>query len=189
MKLLCFGDSNTYGYDPSSFLGDRYTSQYRWTDIVGRKQNWEVINLGENGREIPRREEEWTRFNQMLLKHKPIDLLMIMLGTNDLLQGNSEEEVARRMKSFLGHIDLEKTKILLIGPPRLQLGQWVATKNLIAASLKLNKAYEALSKRIGVGFADARSWDIPMTFDGVHFTEEGHKAFAERLINHFNKGE
>ena len=55
--------------------------------------------------------------------------------------------------------------------------------------MALNRAYKALSQRLGVGFADAGEWNIPLTFDGVHFTEEGHNAFADGLINYLNKGE
>ena len=40
MKLLCFGDSNTYGYDPRSYLGDRYPSSIRWVD----KLAFQIIN-------------------------------------------------------------------------------------------------------------------------------------------------
>ena len=53
MKLICLGDSNTYGYDPRSWLGGRYPADSRWVDILAAKTDWEVLNLGQNGREIP----------------------------------------------------------------------------------------------------------------------------------------
>ena len=71
----------------------------------------------------------------------------------------------------------------------MQLGQWVSSEKLIAASLALNLEYEAVAEHMGVRFADTGVWNIPMAFDGVHFTEEGHKTFAEHLINFLNKGE
>ena len=181
MKILCFGDSNTYGYDPRSFLGSRYPAQHRWVDLLAQKLNCQVINAGENGREIPSREGELQRFDLMLANQNPVDLLIIMLGGNDLLQGNPVDAVARRMETFLEHIDLERSKLLLIGPPPMQRGEWVPTQTLIDASAALNLAYKDLSRRLGVRFADAGEWNIPLTFDGVHFTEEGHKAFAEGL--------
>ena len=189
MKILCFGDSNTYGYDPCTCLGSRYPAAHRWVEILAQKQNWQVINLGENGREIPKREAEWLRFERMLDQQKPIDLLMIMLGTNDLLQGNAPEKVAQRMESFLRYIDLEKSKILLIGPPSMQIGEWVPTEILIDASKKLNQEYKVISERVGVGFVGTETWNIPLTFDGVHFSEDGHKRFAEKLICYLNEGE
>ena len=177
MKILCFGDSNTYGYDPRSYFGDRYPVQCRWVDLLAEKLNAEIINAGENGREIPRREGELRRFDLLLTNQQPIDLLVIMLGSNDLLQGNSVEAVSERMEHFLHHIHLERSKILLIAPPPMQRGEWVSSQTLIDASIALRDAYRTLSARLGVRFADAGK--IPLTFDGVHFTEEGHKAFAE----------
>ena len=50
MKVLCFGDSNTYGYDPRGFFGDRYDAEDRWPELLAQMTHWEVINLGANGR-------------------------------------------------------------------------------------------------------------------------------------------
>jgi lysophospholipase L1-like esterase len=189
ITVLCYGDSNTYGYDPRSFFGSQYPAQHRWVDLLAKKLDYEVINAGENGREIPRWEGERMCFDLMLANQKPIDLLTIMLGSNDLLQGNSVDAVIKRMESFLEHIDLEPSKILLIGPPTMQLGEWVPVQTLIDASVALNHEYKALSERLGVHFVNAGEWNIPLTFDGVHFTEEGHKAFAESLATYLHKGE
>ena len=183
MKVLCFGDSNTFGYDPRGYLGGRYPAQSRWVDLLAQKLGCRVVNAGENGREIPSREGDLLRFDRMLNNETPIDLLTIMLGGNDLLQGNSVETVVKRMELFLARIDLEKSKILLIGPPPVQHGTWVPVQTLVDASYELNRQYKAVSERLGVGFADAGEWDISLTFDGVHFTEEGHRAFAEGLYN------
>jgi len=189
MKILCFGDSNTYGYDPRSFFGSQYPAQHRWVDLLGGKLGWTAVNAGENGREIPHQESELFRFDLMMANQKPVDLLLIMLGGNDLLQGNDVADVVKRMESFLRRVELDKSKILLIGPPPMRLGAWVPTQSLIDASKALNHGYKSLAERLGILFADAGAWDIPMTFDGVHFTEDGHRAFAERLYNCLNKRE
>ena len=182
MNILCFGDSNTYGYDPRGYLGGRYPAQSRWVDLLAQALDCRVLNAGENGREIPSREGELLRFDRMLSGEQPIDLLTVMLGGNDLLQGNSTAAVTQRMERFLEHIDLDKSRILLIGPPPVQRGDWVPTQALVDASYELNHGYKKLAERLGVGFADAGEWDVSLTFDGVHFTEEGHKAFAEGLF-------
>ena len=39
MKMLCFGDSNTYGYDPRSYFGGQYPAQHRWVDLLAQKLN------------------------------------------------------------------------------------------------------------------------------------------------------
>lgn len=180
MKVVCFGDSNTYGYEPRSFFGGRYETDCRWVDILAAKTGWEIINEGENGREIPLKS---------ISVPENIDLLTVMLGTNDLLQGNSAEKVTKRMEAFLEGLPLEKDKILLIAPPAMNLGMWVPDQSFIDGSVQLAKCYRALAKRLSVQFVDAGEWNIPMTFDGVHFTEEGHKAFAEGLYKYLNIGE
>ena len=189
MKILCYGDSNTYGYDPCSFLGSRYPSEHQWVDRLGQALNCETINKGQNGREIPVKEQEFLEFERILSESASVDLLIIMLGTNDLLQGNSPEAAARRMEDLLNRIHPKRFRILLVAPPHLKRGEWVPDRALIHASVTLNRKYKGLSERLDVEFADAGEWNIPLTFDGVHFTEEGHRIFAERLSNYLNKGE
>ena len=163
MKIICYGDSNTYGYDPRSFLGDRYPAEERWVDILARKLGCEAVNAGVNGREIPR----------YPVKFETADLLLIMLGTNDLLQGNSPEQVRNRMEQFLERIDFDKSKILLISPPPLKLGAWVPDQTLVDASKALNFC--------GLGVRCVGPWELPLTFDGVHLTEEAHAKLAEHM--------
>lgn len=187
MKIVCFGDSNTYGYDPHSFFGGRYQEQCRWPDILARKLGCNVVNIGENGREIPHLEFELLQFDQMLCNQNPLDLLIIMLGSNDLLQGNCADAVAARMYAFLRHICIEPEKILLIAPPKMQLGEWVPNQGLIDVSGELACKFDSLSACCGVVFVDTGKWNIPLAFDGVHFTEAGHKKFAEQLANYLEE--
>jgi len=189
MKILCFGDSNTYGYDPCVPFGGRYPAEQRWVDLLAAKLGCVCINAGENGREIPRRDWEFRYFDQLLKTHGPVDYAVIMLGGNDLFQGNSVETVVQRMEHFLKSIALERSKILLLAPPPMQFGEWVFTQEMIDKSLALCRAYKALAERLNVLFADAGTWDIPLAFDGAHFTEEGHRAFAEGLTKQLSKGD
>ena len=189
MNIICFGDSNTYGYDPHSVFGDSYDEHNRWVDILSGKLKCKVINAGENGREIPRREATIYAVNLMIEKQKSVELLIVMLGSNDLLQGNSVETITKRMESFLQQIKLDKSKILLISPPYMKLGEWVTTQSLIHASKSLSEEYRYLAQRLGIRYADAEKWGVSLTFDGVHFTEEGHRAFAEGLYHYLKEGE
>lgn len=169
MKVICFGDSNTFGYDPRSCIGERYPAESRWVDLLATETGCEVRNNGMNGREIPRRETVF---------QKSTDLLIIMLGTNDLLQGKQVDEVTARMERFLNFLNMDPTRILLIAPPPMQRGEWVQEQSLIDASAKLADKYSELAARMGIHFADAGEWGVSIAFDGVHFTEQGNKAFA-----------
>ena len=178
MNILCFGDSNTFGYDPRDYFGGCYDAP--WPRILAEQSGWIIQNQGQNGREIPRHPVDFP---------KDIGLLIIMLGTNDLLQGNSVETTVQRMESFLQSMDLEKKKLLLIAPPTMKLGVWVPTQRLIEASKELIHAYHDLSQRLEIRFVSADDWNIPLAFDGVHFTEDGHRAFALALAQYLNEGD
>ena len=182
MKILCFGDSNTYGYDPRSYFGGQYPAQHRWVDLLAQKLDCKAVNAGENGREIPRREGELHRFDLMLSNQTTLDCLLVMLGSNDLLQGNSVEAVAQRMEAFLTRIPLEKSQIVLIGPPRIKPGAWITDDRLLEDCVRLNAAYRTVAEKLGVRFVDATGWDIDVTYDGVHYSEKGHQTFAEQLF-------
>ena len=150
-------------------------------DLLAQKLSCKAVNAGENGREIPRREGELQRFDLMLSNQKPLDLLIIMLGGNDLLQGNTVESVAQRMESFLARIQFEKSKIILVGPPRMKPGAWITDARLLEDCVRLNAAYGNVAEKLGIRFVDATDWNIEVTFDGVHYSEQGHVAFAEQL--------
>ena len=173
MNVICFGDSNTYGYDPRGYFGGRYEADSRWVDILAAETGWTVCNMGQNGREIPSAASAFP---------DDTDLLIIMLGTNDLLQGRSPEQAAERLEQFLVAVPLKPSRILLIAPPPMALGEWVPSHQLIDDSRTFALLCQALAKQLGIGFADAGRWDISLAYDGVHFTEQGHKAFAAGLL-------
>ncbi len=177
MKVVCFGDSNTFGYDPRSYTGGRYDADSRWVDVLAHKTGWDIRNNGMNGREIPSRESVFPTST---------DILIVMLGTNDLLQGKSAVDVAARMEQFLTLLPIARKKILLIAPPPMEIGEWVQDQVLIDRSFELAGNYCALSERLGVHFADAGQWGVSIAFDGVHFTEEGHQVFARELHHYLN---
>ena len=178
MRILCFGDSNTYGYDPRSYLGSRYPAEDRWTDLVAKQTGWDVINAGANGREIPR-----NPYPIRLLKtYAPVDIFLVMLGTNDLLQGASAAVAAARMETFLSQLFPYCKHMLLIAPPPMKRGAWVAADELVTASTQLGEEYRLLAQKLHIPYANTADWKIELAFDGVHFTEAGHHAFADQLI-------
>lgn len=173
MQVICFGDSNTYGYDPRGYFGGRYDADSRWVDILDAKTGWMVYNLGQNGREIP---------SSAPVFSVDTDLLIVMLGTNDLLQGRSPEQAAKRLEQFLSSISQDRSEILLIAPPPVTLGEWVPSQQLIDNSRVFAQLCQALAVRMDIRFFNAGKWDIPLAYDGVHFTEQGHKNFAIGLL-------
>ena len=185
-RLLCYGDSNTYGYDPRSYLGGRYPQSVRWTALL-RGYGWDVINRGENGRSIPCGDGEIKAAVQSLCREEA-DNLTVMLGSNDLLQPSSPSarKCAERMERFLAallHADgWEKSReILLTAPPPMALGDWVQNEKTTAVSRRLAECYEDTARLLNIGFADAGSWGIDLAYDGVHFSQMGHLAFAKGI--------
>lgn len=185
MRVICFGDSNTFGYDPRSCFGGRYPAEHRWVDLFARKTGWEIGNAGENGRGIPRNEYETGQVIRMLEDQKP-DRFVVMLGTNDLLQGMDTEAVTARMKEFITCLPADRSQLVLVAPPPMEPGEWVLDERLIPQSKLLAQGYQKLAAELGICFADAGSWGVSIAYDGVHFTEEGHQAFAVGIYSQLN---
>ena len=183
-RLLCYGDSNTYGYDPRSYLGGRYPESVRWTALLNAA-NWDVINRGENGRSIPRLDRKIEAVVQTV-RGIETDILTVMLGSNDLLQcpGLSAEVCGERMERFLKAILIQtqgSPKILLVAPPPMAAGAWVGDHRTLEESRQLTGCYERTAHQLGIAFADAGAWGVGLAYDGVHFSEDGHLAFAKGI--------
>ena len=189
-RIVCYGDSNTYGYDPQSPLGGRYLPQARWPEqLTELRPGREVWNLGENGREIPRRPWELQRLEEGLKRAAPVDGIVVMLGSNDLLQMSPPRAAlaAERMGALLAWLLVRRSRwgeavqILLTAPPPMRRGAWVGEDFLVEESRRLAEEYRALARDQRIPFADAGEWDVELAFDGVHFTQRGHLAFARGM--------
>ena len=183
-RLLCYGDSNTYGYDSRSYLGERYPESVRWTAVLNAG-GWKVINKGENGRSIPKLDQEIEAAASAICCSKA-EAVIVMLGSNDLLQcpGLAAEVCGERMERFLRAILLQThgtTQILLAAPPPMELGAWVSDQRTLEESRRLARCYETIAQRLGIAFADAGVWGVELAYDGVHFSEKGHLAFAKGI--------
>lgn len=181
-RTLCIGDSNTYGYDPRSCFGSRYPREVRWTGLLERRGR-QVINCGENGASIPR-ERELPTVAALVRRFLPLDEVIVMLGSNDLLEGVSPEEAGTRMESLLRCLreNAADARLVLIAPPPMEPGEWVPGPALIGKSKQLGTVYRHLAERLGIDFADAGEWGAALAFDGVHLLPEGHAAFAGGLL-------
>ena len=171
-------------------LGERLGGNERWPEILGKLSGWEVVNEGMNGREIP--ESPWflERFDRLLSACAPVDLLFLMLGSNDLLNSYCPdiENIGSRMEKFVKHVrkhpavDGRGEKMILAAPPPVEIGccgeQYVFYDR---ESHKFGACYETIAKQYGLRFADTAGWELPLAHDGVHLTSEGHMRFAEQV--------
>lgn len=179
--ILCYGDSNTYGYDPRDPFGGRYDPDSRWCDLLSKSLNSPVINCGENGRVIPANEWSYQILLKSIRREHPA-MLLLLLGTNDLLIGrNSPEEIAERMETLLGQLrrDFPALTILLLSPPQISLP--------VVSAEPLSVLYKQIADRLEIDFLDSFRWNTPLAFDGVHFSEAGHHAFAANLFPELKK--
>lgn len=197
-QILCFGDSNTYGYIPGS--GKRYPWGTRWTSLLNEKlglDQYRVIEEGLCGRttifEDPLRDNR--NGSQMLPAvletsgHS--DLIIIMLGTNDCktVYGASAEVIGRGVRKLIRQIrtHAENSRILLISPIHLGERVWESgyDPEFSPASVEVSKKLEAVYRRIAeeeqVEFLAASRYATPSETDQEHLNEEGHRILAEAI--------
>ena len=177
-RIICFGDSNTYGFDPVDPFGGRYPPSERWPDILAERTGWQILNMGLNGRTIPRAGWETDLALTMLQNSFPVDLVIIMLGSNDafLMSEPSAEKVSARMDVFLSYLTaaFPKLSVFLISPPHVEIPH----EHFLTLFLDLIPAYHKLAEKYNMLFAAAPSWDLPLASDGIHLSPEAHKEFA-----------
>ena len=195
-KCLFYGDSNTYGVDiAEGHSGARYPEDVRFTGILQEslKDEWEFVVEAKVGRCIPSMEFELEEFEEILKNAGKIDLLAIMLGTNDYLSYSKPDakRVADRMRALISRL-LEKevyssgkTRILLIAPPKLDFTGDRYYEKFSTLDGGLSKALEEVAKEEDLYFADAGSLDLPVGKDGIHLTIEAQKPLAEYLVGVF----
>jgi len=191
-KILCYGDSNTWGYDPRLGSGYRLPENKRWTGILKRTRRWDILNFGRNGRQIPLRDFEYEELKEIVSSHDDAEIFCIMLGTNDLfdmpdMTAGKIRDRMKKMLAFVSELREEKSTagILLIAPPPVRVFETKETERVSRESGKLGRLYGTLSEELSLSFADAGGWDISLSFDGIHFSEEGHAKFAaamERIL-------
>ena len=192
-KVLFYGDSNTYGFDPRGMMGGRLPESERWTDILANKMygEWRVFADGMNGRIIPDNPYSLLSLDKSVLENSPLDLFAVMLGTNDLISMSlpDAETVASKMRDFIERqlartefID-NKTGFLLIAPPKILPHMDEHLEEAEAQRKRFSSELDIIAQEVGIFFADASEWDLEMSFDGVHLNADWHKLFAEKLTD------
>ena len=156
---------------------------------------WEVAVDGMPGRMIPGAGRGTSMVLDSLRSEMPVDLLAIMLGTNDLLSMRHPDAsaVAAKMDNLTGSAKEElSADILLIAPPRIRFtdpsctepfvqGTEMYERECLEQSALLARYYREIAARHGAFYADASSWELELAFDGVHLSAAGNAVFAKEL--------
>ena len=196
--IVCYGDSNTYGYNPEN--GFRYEYEERWTTILQKelKDSAIVIPEGLNGRTTSFEDElrpgrnGATYLDPCLHSHGPIDLVVLMLGTNDCKTFyNASAEViglgVERLVEQIRKAD-KNIRILLISPIQLGEGVWEQgydpefNEKSVEVSKGLKAVYQKVAEKYGCDFLAASDVAEPSKEDREHLNEEGHKKLAEAVL-------
>ena len=200
--ILCFGDSNTHGSVPMKDLDDsrRFGHDERWPGILRRQlgPGWHVIEEGLPGRTTSRddpvegREKNALRyFTATLDSHQPLDMVIIMLGTNDLKPrfAMSAEDIAEGVHN-LAEILFENSRLRRISPklliacpaPALETGPLaIMFAGAAEKSRQLAGAYRDIARRHGALFLDVGSVIASSSVDGIHLEKEAHAKLGEAI--------
>ena len=207
--VLCFGDSNTHGTPAMNDLNhqERFDREARWPNvmagILGR--SWEVIAEGQPGRNavcddpVEGVHKNGLRVLPALLEtHRPVDLVIVMLGTNDLKARFSFpvsdialglERLVTVIKASGAGTDPEPPRVLLAAPVPIQevgfLGDMFAGG--AAKSRALATLLAEVARRQGTDFIDlARVTEVD-PIDGVHLTAKGQVAVGTAMAEAVNR--
>ena len=199
-RIICFGDSNTWGYNP--LTGSRYDEDTRWPMVLQKLlgDEYQVIEEGQNGRTIANSDPwEWgckcgmDYIIPMVESHKPFDMLIIMLGSNDLKAkfhlpagdiAGSLQNMLMKTRSFLKYQCGIDPEILIVSPPYLATSPFAPffdADTAIGNSKQLAYWYELVAKQFDCGFLDAAAVCTAGENDSLHLMEDGHKKLAEGI--------
>ncbi|MBP0482870.1 SGNH/GDSL hydrolase family protein [Sagittula salina] len=196
--ILCYGDSNTHGTAPMAAPGgqDRHPKGRRWPDVLAAElgEGVEVIPEGLPGRTTVHEDvvEGGCRDGAAVLQavlnsHRPIDLMILMLGTNDLKSRFSVTawEIARSVERLVLMAKAEGVvrRILVVAPvPVREIGSLAEVfVGAEARQAGLTELLRAVAERQGCGFFDAGACAVVSPVDGVHMEEAGHIAIGHAM--------
>lgn len=206
-RILCFGDSNTWGYDAAS--GGRYPESIRWTKrlqtLLG--DNYEIIEEGLCGRTTVFEDplapglSGLSYLGPCLMSHSPIDYLILMLGTNDCAARFSAtaKNIADGMRRLLlcscqtPAWRNQEPAVMIIAPFALDEAQMDSSyladtgTGISEKSKALVGELRLLAAQTHCDFLDLTSVTQPGSIDHVHLDAAGHKALAEALYAYFIK--
>ena len=202
-RILCFGDSLTWGYNPDT--GMRFDDEDRWTGVLAQifKDEYTVIEEGQNGRTIATddpAEGEKCGIKYLipcLESQSPLDYVIVMLGTNDLKRkfAYSSMDIAGEMEIFLqkliafNHFRMnDKIQIILISPPYIGekindswLGDSFGYQNAYKVSRELAVWYKKLADMYKISFLDAAKYVHVSDTDSIHMDANNQQILGKKV--------
>jgi len=207
--IVVFGDSLTWGYDPENELRPcnsklhRFGDDERWTGVMasGLGAGYKIITEGLNGRTTvwddplePGRSGA-AHLIPVLDSHAPLDLVIMMLGTNDLKQhlAVSARDIARGAGILVDQAlhnaandFVDRPRVLLVSPPHL--GDYVDDVQSgadftggLAKSKQLAMHFKMIADQYGAHFFDAAQVATASTVDQVHLDADQHSRLGRAL--------
>jgi lysophospholipase L1-like esterase len=200
--VLCYGDSNTYGYDVES--AGRFPREVRWPGVCRERlgPGFEVLEEGLNGRttcwDDPYTDGRNGRryLAPCLRSHAPLDLVVLMLGTNDLkaIFRVDPPEIASGVASLVDVIrvssagpDGRPPRILVVAPA--PLGEVTRRSALwgfglaVERSRQLSAHVATVAELTGADFLDAGAVASVTPTDGVHLDAAGHRGLGTAVAD------
>ena len=202
-RILCFGDSLTWGFDPEKRV--RFPEDARWPMVLKKLlgDSVTVIEEGQNGRTIATEDPAEGEKNGLyyigpcLESHQPLDLLILMLGLNDCKRkfSYSAMDIAGEMQIFLEKVQSfnhfrcnGRFQILLISPPHISeaigrswLGDSFGYQNARKLSMELSSWYQQLAEMYHCFFLDAADYVTASEKDGCHLDAEAQQKLGQTV--------
>jgi len=206
-RILCFGDSYTWGYIPGTDH-ERFSEKIRYPKVLQKLlgNNFEVIEEGLNSRtlvsEDTRPHKEGRNGSAYLIpcldSHDPLDLVVFMLGTNELktVFKNTSKQIGNLFEKHFVKVALKRKsqfqnsypQVLIISLPIINEAEKYAAERYLGGTKKakqLNEIYNIIAKKNKCLFVDASN--LTVGIDGVHLTKESHLELAKRLDQKIKK--
>lgn len=208
---MIFGDSNTWGWDPSNDLVAtirRWPDEVRWPGVAQSElgEEYKIIQEGLNGRTTVWDDpiEEYRCGKQHIIPlldtHAPLDLVIIMIGTNDLKvrYSVSAQDIANGAALILdktlaqtGAFGEDGPRVLFIAPPPLGPIENGVFKFMLEGnrqkSIEMAEFYEGVAKSRGVYFLNAGTVAKASEIDGLHLDAKDHEALGKAVATEIKK--
>lgn len=206
--IVCFGDSNTWGYNADS--DGRFDDTARWTSLLDGElgSSYRVIEEGLPGRTSVCEDPLFEGLNGLsylypcLMSHSPLDMVVIMLGTNDtkdrfgMTSYNIAQGIVRlalKARTSASGMEGKAPEVLVIAPPPIgekyinsPIGKAMG-KHCSEKSMELSEHLETLLKRTDIHFVDSKDHVVMNEIDYMHLDAKGHRLMAELIVSHITR--